>query len=150
MVLEVTLVSLLDTHDDHAIALIEREDRTTYGQVRSLVAETRGGLRAAGLQPGERVGEISTTTRSTLVSILAAVTSGLVAVPLNPSSPPAELKRELDAVDATIVLTGSAVPAELHPRLATPAGTDVLGIDPLPPKPRAAQIHVGPTPTTSR
>lgn len=132
MVVEVTLVSLLDGHDDHAIALISGDDTTTYGELRALVAETRGGLRAGGLEPGDRVGVIATTTRSTLISILAAVTAGMVAVPLNPSSPPAELKRELDAVDAAIVLTASGIADDLHERLATPAGSAVPGIDPLP------------------
>ncbi len=134
------IVSLLDPHPADQIALIEGDEQTTYGELRDLVAETRSGLVAAGLTAGDRVAIIFTNTRSSVVSLLAVIGAGMVAVPLNPSSPPRELERELEMVSASLVLVGSEDAADLSVRTSTPAGTIVPGVEPLPKGPPVDRV----------
>ncbi len=128
----VTIVSILDGHPDDAIALIEGDQKTTYAELRELRDQTRAGLAAAGLEAGDRVAILCGNTRSSVVSILAVASAGLIAAIVNPSSPLFELEREFDAVGAKLLLVGTEPPAGLGIRLATPAGTIVPGVDGLP------------------
>ena len=139
-----TLATLIDAHADDAVALIDAEQVTTYEELRSLVGRTRAGLVAADLHPGDRVAVVCTNTRSSAVSVLATTTAGMVAVLLEPSSPTSELRDQLDIVGAAHVLTGTSLDADLHDRISSPAGTDVLGVDPLPDGPDIAPVLVDP------
>jgi len=140
----VTLSTLLDPQPDDAIALIEDGRETTYAELRELVALTRGGLIAAGIQPHERVAVVSTNTRSAVVGILATASAGMVAVLLDASNPVPELRREIAAVGATLVLTGTPVSDEIHPFIASPAGAAIVGVDPLPDGPATPATAAGP------
>ena len=127
-----TLATLIDAHAGDAIALIEGDQTTTYEELRSLVGRTRAGLVAAELVAGDRVAVMCTNTRSSAVSVLAVTTAGMVAVLLDPSSPTAELRDQIETVGAARVLTGTEVDPSLHDRIATPAGAAVPAVDPLP------------------
>jgi long-chain acyl-CoA synthetase len=140
----VTLATLLDTQPDDAIALIDNGRETTYGELRELVARTRAGLVAAGIEPRDRVAVVSTNTRAAVVGILATASAGMVALLLDPGNPVAELRREIATVGATLVLTGTPVSDEIHSRIASPAGTAVAGVDPLPEGAAAPPTPVGP------
>ena len=133
-----TLATLLDSQPADAIALIDEGRETTYAELRDLVARTRAGLAAAGVEPHDRVGVMCNNTRAAVVGVLAATSAGAVAVLLDPSNPVPELRNELEAVGATLVLTGIPLPDEVHPRIATPAGAAVVGVDPLPEGPPVA------------
>ncbi len=102
------LSSIIDGHPDDAVALISRGRATTYGVLREQVAGLRGGLTGLGLEPGDRVAIIAANNWYFVVSYLAVLGAGCVAVPLNPSSPGPELTRELAAVDARAVVVGPA------------------------------------------
>ncbi len=128
----VTIVSILDGHPDDAIALIEGEQQTTYAELRALRDQTRAGLSAAGLEPGDRVAILCGNTRSSVVSLLAVARAGMIAAVVNPSSPLQELERQFATVDARFLLVGSEPPAGLSIDVATPAGTIVPGVDGLP------------------
>ncbi len=127
----VTIVSILDGHPHDAIALIEGEQHTTYGELEALRDQTRAGLVAAGLQPGDRVAILCGNTRSSVVSLLAVASAGMIAAVVNPSSPLHELERQFATVGASLLLVGSEPPAGLSIALATPAGTIVPGVDAL-------------------
>ncbi len=137
-----TIVSLLDPHAADLIALIEGDETTTYGELRDLVAETRSGLVAAGLTGGDRVAIVFTNTRSSVVSLLAVIGAGMVAVPLNPGSPPRELENELQMVSASLVLIGNEEGIGLSVRTSTPAGTIVPGVEPLPTGPPVDRVEL--------
>ncbi len=128
---DVTIVSILDGHPDDAIALIEGEQQTTYGELKALRDETHAGLVASGLEPGDRVAILCGNTRSSVVSLLAVGRAGMIAAVVNPSSPVQELERQFATVDARLLLVGSEPPAGLSIDLATPAGTIVPGVDAL-------------------
>jgi long-chain acyl-CoA synthetase len=105
----VNLATIIDPHPDGAVALVSRGKETTYGQLRDQVARYRGGLVALGLEPGDRIGIACGNNWYFAVTYLAALSAGLVTVPLNPNAPTPELERELATIGArAIVLTPAA------------------------------------------
>ena len=100
------LATIIDPHPDAAVAVISRGKRTTYGDLRRQVAGLRGGLASLGLEPGDRVGIVAANNWYFVVSYLAVLGSGLVAVPMNPTSPVPEIERELAAIGARAVIAG--------------------------------------------
>lgn len=100
------LASIVDGHPDDAVAIVSRGRPTTYGELRSQVAALRGALQARGIEPGDRVAIVCANNRYFVVSYLAALGAGAVAVPLNPTSPAAELTRELTQIEASLVIAG--------------------------------------------
>jgi len=95
---------IIEGHDPASVALFSRGKATTYGELRRQVAGLRGGLIEAGIRPGDAVALVCHNGRHFVVAYLATVGLGAVAVPLNPTSPTAELQRELGVVDAVAVI----------------------------------------------
>ncbi|CAN5752043.1 hypothetical protein BH24ACT3_BH24ACT3_16120 [soil metagenome] len=102
------LATIIDPHPADAVALISRGRATTYGELRDQVAHLRGGLLGLGLDPGDRVAILCANNWYFVVSYLATLSAGLVAVPLNPASPPPEVTAELAAIGARVVIVGPA------------------------------------------
>lgn len=127
---------LAEGHDADAVALISRNRETTYGQLSDQVAHLRGGLVARGIEPGDRVAIVCGNNRYFVASYLAILGVGAVAVPLNPTSPPAELARELAVVtpkaavlDATSAPAWARLPADAaHVALTIVAEGDGPGV----------------------
>jgi long-chain acyl-CoA synthetase len=137
----VNLARIVEDHPDDAVALINRGASTTYGALGAPVDAVRGGLAELGLEPGDRVGIVAANNPYFVVSYLAALGAGCVAVPLNPTSPPAELARQLEVVGAKALFVGpqavepvrsldrAAVPELRH--LVSPPGAELDGATPL-------------------
>jgi long-chain acyl-CoA synthetase len=104
----VNLANIINGHPADQIALISRNRATTYGALNEQVAGLRGGLTKLGVRQGDRVALLVGNGRFFVVSYLAVLGLGAVAVPLNPSSPAPELTRELVAVGASTVIVGPA------------------------------------------
>jgi long-chain acyl-CoA synthetase len=104
----VNLANIINGHPPEQVAIISRNRATTYGTLVDQVAGLRGGLAELGVQQGDRVALIVGNSRFFVVSYLAIVGLGAVAVPLNPSSPAPELTRELVTVGASTVIIGPA------------------------------------------
>lgn len=102
------LANIIDGHPADHVALISRNRATTYGALAEQVAGLRGGLTELGVQQGDRVALLIGNGRFFVVSYLAVLGLGAVAVPLNPSSPAPELTRELVSVGASAVIVGPA------------------------------------------
>ncbi len=102
------LATGLDPHPDDAVALVSRGRTTTYGVLRDQAAAVRSGLAGLGLEPGDRVGILCGTNWYFAAAYLSALGAGLVAVPLNPSSPAPELESELGAVGARAIVVAPA------------------------------------------
>ena len=107
------LASMIEPHPADAVAVISRGRTTTYGELREQVAKVRGGLVGLGLEPGDRVGIVCANNWYFVVSYLAVLGAGLVAVPLNPLSPRIELEHELAAIGARAVIVGPAAKSHL-------------------------------------
>src|SRR5690606_35733425 len=97
-----------EQHPADARALISRGKPTTYGSLREQVATVRTRLVSLGLEPGDRVAIVSGNNRYFVVSYLAALGAGLVAVPLNPTNPSRAMAHELEEVGAKAVVVGPA------------------------------------------
>lgn len=108
------LATIFDRHPDDAVALISRGKNTTYGSLSADVASYRGGLLSLGLEPGDRIGIVCGNNWYFVASYLAAIGSGLVAVPLNPTSPTMELAHQLAAVGARAVIIGATARAKFE------------------------------------
>lgn len=102
------LAGVIESHAPDAPALVSRGAVTTYGDLRRQVAELRGGLTQLGVQPGDRVALALPNNWFFVTSYLAALGVGAVVVPLNPTSPPAEMQAELAAVKPTVLIAGAA------------------------------------------
>jgi long-chain acyl-CoA synthetase len=102
------LSALVENHPDAAPALVSRGAVTTYGDLRRQVAELRGGLQRAGVEPGDRVALALANNWFFVVAYLATVGVGAIAVPVNPSSPAAELHNELASVRPKVLIAGAA------------------------------------------
>jgi long-chain acyl-CoA synthetase len=102
----VNLATIIDPHPDAAVAVISRGRTTTYGDLRRQVAGLRGGLTSLGLEPGDRVGIVAANNWYFVISYLAVLGAGFVAVPMNPTSPAPEIERELAAIGARAVMAG--------------------------------------------
>jgi long-chain acyl-CoA synthetase len=100
------LASIIDGHPDDAVALVSRGQPTTYGELRSQVAGLRGGFAGLGLEPGDRLAIVANNNWYFVVSYLAALGAGLVAVPINPQDPAPAMVRELATVGAAAVVVG--------------------------------------------
>jgi len=98
--------NIIDRHPESSTALISQGRVTTYGQLKRQVEELRGGLVRVGLEPGDRLAIATANTWFFVVSYLATLGVGGVAVPLNPQAPPIELERELAATGARIAVVG--------------------------------------------
>jgi long-chain acyl-CoA synthetase len=104
----VNLAHIIDDHDADRVAIISRGRATSYGSLRDQVAHVRGGLAGLGVGPGHRVGLLCGNGRYFVVSYLATIGLGAVAVPLNPTSPTPEIERELATVGAVAVVVEPA------------------------------------------
>ena len=100
------LGGIVDGHPGDAVALISRGKETTYGELRRQVASLRGALVRGGIAPGDRVAIACANNRGFVVTYLATLGVGAVAVPVNPTSPVAELQHELQVVRAKGLVAG--------------------------------------------
>jgi long-chain acyl-CoA synthetase len=107
----VNLASLIDPHPADRPALLSRARTTTYGELRAQVGALRGGLTGLGLEPGDRVGLVLANNWYFVVSYLAVLGAGGVAVPINPTSPSREIESELASIGARAVIVGPAAKA---------------------------------------
>ena len=102
------LATLLEDHPASRTAIISGGDRVSYGQLREEIAATRSVLVGLGLVGGDRVAILCATNTRFVRAWYAVVGAGMVAVPLNPQAPAAEIQREMSVVNARAVIAGPA------------------------------------------
>jgi len=88
-----------------ALALVDGGRRWTAAALDARVGRAAGGLAAAGLRPGDRLGIGLPRSADAVIALHAALRAGLVAVPLDPTAPPAwteDLLRRTGAVAALL------------------------------------------------
>jgi long-chain acyl-CoA synthetase len=100
----VNIARIIEGHDPASVALISRTHPISYAGLGDQAARMRGGLSRLGIAHGDRVALICGNGHPFVIAYLAAVGLGAVVVPLNPTSPPAELERELATVDAVAIV----------------------------------------------
>ncbi len=135
------LATIIDPHPEDTVAVISRGESTTYGALRDQVGRLRGGLLGLGLDPGDRVGIVAANNWYFVVSYLAVLGAGAVAVPINPMSPAPEVERELASIGARVVIAGPTARTTLSrldratlpalETIVTSEGSDIPGSVPL-------------------
>jgi long-chain acyl-CoA synthetase len=104
----VNLATLVDRHHGGAAALHDGDRWHTWEEVRQRATTVASGLAQLGVRPDDRVGIAWPTSVDFVVAYLGVLAVGAVAVPLNPNSPPNELRREIEAVEPVVLLAGRA------------------------------------------
>jgi long-chain acyl-CoA synthetase len=107
------LASLLEQHPAERPALISRGSHTTFGELQDQVARLRGGLVRLGVEPGDRVAIVANNNWYFVVSYLATLGVGAVAVPLNPQAPTSAMSHELSNVGAVAVIAGPSAKGQV-------------------------------------
>ncbi len=130
------LAGIIENHPESAPALVSRGAVTSYGDLRQQVAEVRGGLARAGVEPGDRVALALANNWFFVVAYLASLGLGAIAVPLNPNSPSAEMGDELAAVRPKVLIAGAAAANAVNgldhaalgiAHLYAPEGSEITG-----------------------
>lgn len=126
------LASIIDAHPADRVALISRGRETSYGALRDQVDHLRGGFASIGIEEGDRVALLCSNARHFVISYLAALGLGAVAVPLNPLSPAPELQTEIASVGAKVVVIEKVSTATWLnvDRSTVPAVQTVVSCDP--------------------
>jgi long-chain acyl-CoA synthetase len=96
--------AVLGAGGDDQPALLGARGSTSYAELRGLVGRMGTLLADAGVVAGDRVGVAAPNDEAFVVAYLGALHVGAVVVPLNPAAPPAELEREIVAVEPRVVL----------------------------------------------
>jgi amino acid adenylation domain-containing protein len=99
------------------LALVCRAGRLTYGELAAQVRGLSARLRAAGVQPGDRVVLMLENDAPFVVALHAVLACGAVFVPVAPTTRPERLAFALQDTEASVLLTGV-------PPAATPAAHD--------------------------
>ncbi len=107
----VNLARIIEGHDADLIALISRNRETSYADLVDQVGRVRGGLSRAGVHSGDRVAILCGNNPDFVITYFAVLGLGAVVVPLNPTSPAAEIERELLVVEPVAAVVGSAASA---------------------------------------
>ena len=85
-------------------ALIFKGRRVTYAQLDATTDAFAAGLRAAGVQYGDRVALLVPNSPQAIVALFGAWKAGAIAVPLNPLYTEHELEQAITDVDATTIV----------------------------------------------
>lgn len=91
-----------------ATAIWWRDESVTHAQLAERAGRLAGGLASLGVVPGDRVGLVAANNPYWVVSYLATLCAGAVAVPINPQGSPDEITRELDGTGAKVAIVGPA------------------------------------------
>lgn len=88
-------------------ALVTAEESVTYADLRRRVGQAAGGLRAAGVAPGDYVGVAMERSRAQVLVILGVMAAGACPCPLEPRLSVEETARRVAAVGLTWMLADS-------------------------------------------
>ncbi len=102
------LANVMMGHDADRLALIDGAERTTFGALRARVAALQAVLVDRGIGVDHTVALAIGNDADFAVSTLAVLGLGGVVMPLNPTSPVAELRRKLDVANPELLLIGHA------------------------------------------
>ncbi len=105
---------------------------TTWGEVRDAVAALAHGLRAIGVEPGDRVVVVSENRPEWLIADMAIMTLGAITVPAYTTNTERDHRFVVEHSEAsTVIYSGAAVAAHLLPAIRA-AGTvrDVVALEP--------------------
>lgn len=107
------LAGSIDDHDADAVAVVDGDDRITYGDLRHHVAAMQADLGDRGVSEDSVVALATGNDLAFVVATLSVLGLGGIVMPLNPGSPTSELVRKLDVGRPDLLLIGHAGRAHL-------------------------------------
>jgi acyl-CoA synthetase (AMP-forming)/AMP-acid ligase II len=143
----VNIASLIDapsTQDPDRTALILKDGNVTYGELAAAARSVAHGLRAAGVQRGDRVPVVEVGNLLSIATMLGAARIGAAAALMNPALRPQEIAALIETAGCVkMAVTGPAFadmvspavdghvlgPAELLHNAVDPAEDEVVGSD---------------------
>lgn len=127
MTLAATLFETAHRHGDAAAVGFGTDVVLDYAGLAGRVARLAGGLRAAGVAPGDRVVVLSENTPRYVEALYAVWTAGAVAVPVNVKLHGAEIGYILDYSEARLALVSAAKTDDVAAH--APPGTRIVVLD---------------------
>ncbi|WP_414942493.1 amino acid adenylation domain-containing protein [Amycolatopsis sp. cmx-11-51] len=116
-----------------AIALSDEDGQVSYGELDRWSARLAGGLRAAGVNPGDLVGVCLDRSVELVAVLLAVLKAGAAYVPLDPAYPAERLAYTVDDARLSVVITTlPGFPVSPGLRVVTPGTVAELGGDGAP------------------
>jgi acyl-CoA ligase (AMP-forming) (exosortase A-associated) len=106
---------ILSKGDAHAPALVLRSGTLDYAALDALVGRAAAGLRARGLESGDRVAAWLAKTQLACIMPLAAARAGLIYVPLNPLLKRSQISHIMSDCGAKLLITNESRAATLDP-----------------------------------
>ncbi|MFJ8622634.1 long-chain fatty acid--CoA ligase [Kitasatospora sp. NPDC093550] len=113
--------------DPHQVALSLGSSTVTYGQLDDVSARIAGDLRAAGLQPGQRIALMLPNTPAFVALYYGVLRAGGIVVPVNPLLKEREVRHYLNDSGAALVYTWG--PGEEAAAAAAACGTRHIALD---------------------
>ena len=119
--------------DNEALIVSDQQVRWTWKELRERARALAAGLLTTGLQPGERIGMLSTNRAEWLLVQFGSAYAGLILVNINPAYRTAELQYALNKVECRALITETqfkssnyiAMMQSLAPELATSTPGDL-------------------------
>lgn len=105
---QMNLAGVISDHEAGLVALVNGDQTITYGEMRSQVAVMQQSLAELGVTAGSTVALASGNDPAFVMSALAILGLGGHVMPVNPTSPTAELVRTLDVAKPQMLLVGHA------------------------------------------
>src|SRR4051812_4134028 len=141
----VDIMSRLSDGHATATALVERDERISYGELSDRVVRTAAALRQARLRAGAPVAVEAGSSVDGVVGYLGVQAAGLLPVMVNPRSPRSEQQRRFDEVDPAVVVLGSATTPEVPEgvRVVRPAGSAATDAEVLTAEPAGSTRALG-------
>lgn len=109
-------------------AVIERERSVTYAELQAKAGAVAAALRAAGVQPGDRVVVLLERGIDAYAAYFGVLASGALAVVLNELLRPRQVEYALAHAGAKVLLTSHAIQARLHREIETAALVIDVGV----------------------
>ncbi|MDG2232437.1 MAG: AMP-binding protein, partial [Ilumatobacter sp.] len=100
------LANVIEGHSDDRRALIDGETVVTFGELRDRVSALRSQLASMGISRGDSVALAAGNEVHFATGALAVLGLGAIVMPVNPQSPPAELRLRIDMVQPRLLLVG--------------------------------------------
>ncbi|MCP5155130.1 MAG: amino acid adenylation domain-containing protein [Ectothiorhodospiraceae bacterium] len=97
----------------HAVAVVAGDRRLTYAELDHAAARLAGRLAAAGVEPGDNVGVALERGPELVVALVAVLRAGAAYVPLDPTYPPARLRRMAADADIRSAVVTAATAARI-------------------------------------
>nr|WHW29199.1 putative AMP-binding protein [uncultured bacterium] len=129
MGVSMNLAKVIEGHGADRRALVDGDREVTFGELRELVSKLRAQLAARGVGHGDAVALAAGNEVHFATASLAVLGVGAIVMPVNPQTPPAELRLRVELVGPKVLLAGDSAVAMIG--LDDRLGVEVLDMNAL-------------------